>query len=335
MLPRKLIFILGSLPMLLSGCAVGDIAQDRYAAIRNFTVGEYYLDNRKYGEGIAAFKTEVHQNPADASAHYYLGRCYLAEDQARPALTSLKKAVELDPGHADYHFWLGVAYAANQRPNAERERYERTLSIDPKHVQALVYLGHNRFEAKDYRKALNCYDQALAIAPAEYQALYNRGLIYRRYKRTPEEIQAWRIFLETYPQGSHSRQAADFLNTHGVFDYRNHLIGIRTVTLEKMRFAPLTAELDESSRQMLTFLGKVFEKQTRFELHVIAYQQNNRTLAKDRAVSIKRYLTEKFPRIADPRIRISWFDAPEIITVGKKRYREGSSINFFTLKRGS
>ena len=329
---KKALLAIGCL-LLLSGCAVTDIAQDQYVAIRNYTVGEYYLDNQKYREGITTFKAEVRRNPTDARAHYYLGRCYLAEDEARPALAALKEAVRLDPGRADHHFWLGVAYAANQNPKAERNSYETALAIDPEHVQALVYLGNNRYEAKDYRKALGYYDRALTIAPDDYQALYNRGLIYRRYKRTPEELQAWRIFLATYPRGSHARQAADFLNGHGVFDYRNHLIGIRTVTLRKITFVPLTAELDKTSRQTLDFIGQVFEKQTRFELHILAYQQNNKALAKARAGSIKRYLTKNFRQIAPQRVRISWFDVPETITVGKQRHRERNSINFFTRKR--
>jgi tetratricopeptide (TPR) repeat protein len=317
----------------ICGCTVTEIAQDQFVAIKNFTKGEYYLDHHKYRQGIIVFKQEVTQNPDDPKAHYYLGRCYLAENQPREALTAIKKAVELDSGNPDYHFWLGVTYGALQNPKAERRSYEMALAIDPDHVQALVYLGHNRFEAKDDNKALTYYNRAIVLVPDEPQALYNRGLIYRHDGRTPQEIQAWRIYLEKYPQGADARQATEFLNTHGIFDYRNHLIGIRTITLGKIQFEPFTAKIEASSRETLDYLGKVFEKQIRFELHILGYQKNNKALAKARVVSIKRYLTERYRSIGSNRIKISWFDTPEKITVGKKRFSEDQSINFFTLRK--
>ena len=300
---RRLLFVILLIALMASGCAVTDIAQDQFASIKNFTLGEYYLDNRKYREGIDHFRQETAENPGDAKAFYYLGRCYLAEDKTREGLTALKSAVQLDPGHADSHFWLGVAYATSGNPKAERKSYQTALALDPDHVPALVYLGHNRFEAKDYGRALTYYNKALAEAPDEPQALFNRGLICRYYKRTPEEIQAWRIYLENYPQGAHARQAAEYLNTHGEFAYRNHQIGIRTITLERIRFEPLTAKLDKESRNTLDLLAKVFEKQTRFELHILAYQKNNKALAKARAKSIRRYLSERHRRIGLNRIK--------------------------------
>ena len=328
---RRLIF-LGLLAGILSGCAVTEIAQEQFVSMKNFTMGEYYLDNHKYRQGIIAFKRQVAETPDDSKAHFYLGRCYLAENRSREGLAELKKAVALDPGRADSHFWLGVAYAANGNPKAERQSYEVALRIDPNHVQALVYMGHNRLEAKDYRHALDFYNRALALAPNDPQALFNRGLIYRHYGRTPEEILSWRIYLENDPQGANARQAAEFLNAYGLFDYRNHLIGIRTITLGRIRFEPFTATIDKSSRNTLDFIGKVFDKQARFELHVLAYQKNNKRLAKARAQSIKRYLEEN-SRIDARRIRISWFGAPEGITIGKKRFSEDESIDFFTLKK--
>jgi tetratricopeptide (TPR) repeat protein len=335
-LMHKIHFLfLGLLIAILSGCAVTDIAQEQFVSLKNFTVGEYYIDNQKYREGIANFKKEVAENPNDPKAFYYLGRCYLAENMIEDALKALKKAVQLDPGHADSRFWLGVAYAAAGDLKAERQNYEIALRIDPDHVPALVYMGHNRFEAKDYRKALTYYERALALAPNQPQALFNRGLIYRHYDRTPEEIQAWRIYLENYPQGANSRQAAEFLNGHGIFDYRNHLIGIRTITLGKIHFEPFTATIAKSSQKTLDYLGGVFAKQTPFELHILAYQKNNKDLAKARAKSIKRYLSESNRRIGAHRIKISWFDAPEKISVGKTRYAEDEAIDFFTRKRKS
>ena len=321
------------LPLVLlvsvTGCAV---TEKTYVSVRNYTKGEYYLQNQKYRDCITTFRSEIRENAQDPKAFYYLGRCYLAEEKSRDGLAMVKKAVEMDPSDADYHFWLGVAHAANGNAKAERKSYEKALDIDPDHVQALVYLGHNRFEAKDYARALDYYNRGLAEVPDEPQALFNRGLIFRKYDRTPEEIQAWRIYLDNYPLGTHARQATEYLNSHGVFDFRNHLIGIRTITLKKIKFEPLTAKIDKASYDDLEYLGKIFEKQTAFELHILGYQKNNKALAKERVKNIKRYLTSHNRRIASNRIKISWFSAQEKIRIGKRSFIEGESINFFTLK---
>ena len=64
-MPKILFLLLGILISALSGCAVTDIAQEQFISIKNFTVGEYYIDNHKYREGIANFKKETAENPND------------------------------------------------------------------------------------------------------------------------------------------------------------------------------------------------------------------------------------------------------------------------------
>ena len=87
--------------------------ENAYVSVKNYTQGEYYLQNEQYEDCIVKFRGEVNRYPSDAKAQYYLGRCYLAMDKNRSALTHLKKAVVMDPRNPDYHFWQGVAYAAN------------------------------------------------------------------------------------------------------------------------------------------------------------------------------------------------------------------------------
>ena len=135
----------------LCGCAA---TEKTYVSVKNYTQGEFYIQNEKYEDCIVTFKAEVRKYPADANAHFYLGRCYLAVEKNQSGLTHLKKAVDLNPSYPDYHFWKGVAYAANGKTKSERKCYQDALAIKPDHVQALVYLGHNRFEAGDYRTAL-------------------------------------------------------------------------------------------------------------------------------------------------------------------------------------
>jgi tetratricopeptide (TPR) repeat protein len=304
----------------------------QYNVVKSYTKGEYYLQTRNYSQGLEAFEQEVTLTPENAWTQYYLGRFALAENQPQKALKHLKQAVLLSPDNADFHFWLGLAYSANGRPGDEHRSYRKALALDPDHVQALIYLGHNQMEKKQYPEALQTYTRALELAPYNSQSLYNRAYLLRWFKRTPEEIVAWRLYLEAYPSGALARKAVEYLNAYGIFDYRNHLIGKRTVTLQKMRFEPLSAELHKDSEPSLDFLGALMEGYPQYTLQIVVYQKNNVELAKQRAERIKEHLLRNHRRIQSSRIQVSWFKVPEKIKIGKRTYARDASVNFFTTR---
>lgn len=318
------------LPVVLSlglgGCAATEIA---YISVKNYTQGEYYLQNEQYEDCIAQFTSEVERYPSDANAQFYLGRCYLAVEKNRAALTHLKKAVTLDQGNPDYHFWQGVAYAANGNTRSELKSYEEALAINKNHVQTLVYLGHNRFEAGQYRASLGYYNRALRQEPSIPQALYNRALALRKLNRTPEEIEAWKTYLDVYSDGTFARRAAQYLNEYGRFDYRNHILGKRTVTLHQIQFAPSSARILKVSTLSLKELAGIAARNTNLVLHIVAYQKNNLKLAEMRAKSVKKFILDQERGIDGPRVKVSWFDKPETVKSGPKTHLLDSSINFF------
>jgi tetratricopeptide (TPR) repeat protein len=318
------------LPVILISGLVGCAAtENALVSVKNYAQGEFYLENESYNDCTRQFAGEIAKRRDNAKAHYYLGRCRLALDESRSALASLQKAVALDQGNPDYHFWQGVAYAANGQPQLERQSYQEALVIKPDHVQALVYLGHNRFDARRYRSALGYYNRALKQDPAIAAALYNRALALRKLQRTPEEINAWIAYLDRYPNGAFARRAATYLNLYGRFDYRNHTIGKRTLTLAQVRFKPSSAQIRKESFPALKNLARVTARSPELVLHVLAYQKNNRKLAEMRAKSVKKYLLAQESRIDGARIKVSWFDQPESAKIGKQINRLDSSINFF------
>ena len=309
----------------LGGCAATEVA---YVSVKNYTQGEFYLQNEQYDDCIATFEREVENYPYDANAQFYLGRCYLAVEKNRTALSHLKKAVTLDQGNPDYHFWQGVAYAANGKTQSELKSYEEALAIKSDHVQALVYMGHNRFEAGDYQKALGYYNRALKKDAEIPQALYNRGLALRKLGRTPEELNAWKKYLDTYSDGAFARTAADYLNRYGNFEYRNHIIGKRTLTLAQIQFEPSSANILKTSHLSLDRLAQVVAKNPQLVLHIVAYQKNNRRLAEMRAKSVKKYLMDQERHLNSGRLKVSWFDKPETVKIDRKVYRLDSAVNF-------
>lgn len=261
--------------------------------------------------------------------NYYLGRFLLAGGKAKEALSYLEKAAILEPGKADHHFWLGVACGENVLRDREAKSYARALEIDPKHVQSHIYLGHLQLRKKQYGSALDSYRKALEIWPESPAALYNRALILKALGRTPEERTAWLEYLALYPAGNLARRATDHLNVLGDFSYRNHTLGARTLTLQRIAFKPFAAELDPSSHPSLKLVGATAVNMGGGTLQVAVFQKNNTDLARARAVGIKKYLQNQFPDLRGDRIGISWFGVPEEFALAGRKLRADESVRFF------
>lgn len=320
------IFLFLIILVLLTGCA----KVEKLGTIMKFQVqGAHYLETGNYAKGEAIFRQAVKEDPGNAQANYYLGRFLLARDQGKKALPYLEKAATINPNDADHQFWLGLAYGADGRITEERQRYEKALALDPAHLQALIYLGHLQLKSEEYKAALATYEKALEIWPHSPSALYNRALIMNILGRAPEEKLAWLEYLSLYPAGGLARRAADHLNMLEDFSYRNHILGVRTITLKKINFKPFTAELDSDSYPSLKLVGAIVSNMGQGKLQVVAYQKNHEQLARQRAVSIKTYLQDTFPDLKGDRIGISWFAAPDHITIDGKTLRIEESVRFF------
>jgi len=311
---------------LAGGCAVRELGSSLKYAIQ----GDGYLDNKEYQEGLKVFAEAVRNDPANPQFLYYYGRFLLATLKAREAVPHLEKAAAGESGKSDYHFWLGVAYGETGSRDKERMSYQRALQLNAKNVQALTYLGNSFLLAGEYQESQRLFDQALELWPENPQALYNRAILCNKLKRDPEEKLAWRLYLDAHPAGTFARLAADRLNILGDYSYRNHTLGIRSLTLSDMRFAPFRGELLRSSCPSLDLVGATAANIGRGTLHIVVYQQNNRELAKQRALAIKGYLEQKFPELpAQNHLAVSWFDVPEERTVGEKKLTQAESVLFF------
>lgn len=324
-----LVFALLSSIAILSGCVVKDISR----TVEHTVKGDYYLKSEKFDQGRDSFKTEVEENPSSALANYYYGRFLLYDKDYKQALKYLKKARDLEPGNADYHFWTGIAYAGLNNPAQEEQNYRQALKINPKHLQSLVYVGHSQLEKKKYHEALTYYNRALEIWPGSPSALYNRALIMKRLGRTPEEKLAWHEYLSIYPSGAMARRATANLNYLSDFAYRNHKLGPRTITTEKIYFEPFSPKISEASIESLNLVGGVFEKMKKGKLQIVTYQKKNKALAQKRAGAIKKYLTEEFSGLSPKRIGISWFAEPQTLTIRKKKLKIDESVSFFITQK--
>ena len=81
MLNKSFLILLASI-MMTSGCMVKYLVK-----------GDYYISQKKYKNGIHAFKQELAKTPDSPEVHYYLSRFYLADNQFKQGLVHIKNAV--------------------------------------------------------------------------------------------------------------------------------------------------------------------------------------------------------------------------------------------------
>jgi tetratricopeptide (TPR) repeat protein len=305
---HRLFLISVTFLLLANGCAVQQLGSN----LQNSFKGDGYLERQEYKEGLQTFAEELRKSPDNPQNLYYYGRFLLASGQSREAQSYLARAAAAEPGKSDYYFWLGVAHGELGLRDKERVAYEKALQLDANHTQAITYLANSMLVSGQHEESLRLYQRALQLWPENPQALYNRAIILQHFQRQPEEKLAWKLYLDHHPAGSFARLAADRLNLFGDHSYRNHTLGVRTLTLANIEFAPFGAELLPASQPSLDLLGATAANMGKGTLHVIAYQQNNRALAKARSLAVKAYLQQRFPELAPAgRLAASWFEVPE------------------------
>jgi len=286
-----------------------------------------YMKSGDYRQAEMEFRNVVRERPESALARYYLARFLLAQDKAGEALPHFQRAVALEPDDADYYFWLGLTYGELGNGKEERASYETALRLDRRHPQAHLYLGHIQLRNGELGQALASYDAVLKEAPTNGAALYNRALIFDIEKKNQEAKKAWLEYLEWFPAGRHARQATEHLNTLGDFSYENHYLGKRTVTLAQITFQ--REQVNMSAYPSLRLAGAIAANLTKGNLQIVVYVDKNSTLARKRAIEIKETLQEQVPELNPNRIRISWFDVPEKVTIGQKVFVWPESVRIF------
>ena len=130
-----------------------------------------------------------------------------------------------------------------------------------------------------------------------------------------------------------ARRATIHLNSLKDFSYRNHRLGARIVTIEKIWFKPFSSALDDSSKESLRVIGAITSNSLKGNLQIVTFQKQNKRLARNKAVSIKKFLLQEFSTLRPDRIGISWFAEPQILPSGKNKLKIDESVSFFITPR--
>lgn len=245
-------------------------------------------------------------------ANFLIGRGLLAAGKADQALPFLRQAVAQEPQTPEFAYWQGVAYWAKGETEQERQSYLASIEDKPDYLPSLLNLGHNYLETGQYQLALAQYDKVLQAEPFEASALYNRGLAYQMMEDSPRAEQAFLRYLEHHRQGKWVFRALGHLHRLGNFTFRSYRIGADRIVLNA---TALLAGDEAVRRQELQHLAETLAGAGESELHLVAYHQGSRQVAKAAVNELQEQLTHILGK-KEQAIPVlgSWFDVAETFT---------------------
>jgi len=151
------------------------IAPGMYFARNN--LASLYLQNQRFGEAEAEFKSVIAENPADANAYFNLANVYLLTDRLNETKDSIEQGLKRQPQSAFGEFLMGSVLIKSGNAHEAEERFRIALNNDP----------------------------GLANA---HLALVN---LYLRENRSPEAISELSVFLKQSPDSPFAPHARELL----------------------------------------------------------------------------------------------------------------------------
>ncbi|HLL23998.1 MAG TPA: zinc-ribbon domain-containing protein [Kofleriaceae bacterium] len=91
------------------------------------------------------------------------------------------------------------------------ELYAKALEQKPNGVEALAGQGYCHIDAKQFASAFSKFRSALAISPRYEPALWGIGEAYQRQGRREQALEAYKAYLEVYPNAAKAQKQIDLL----------------------------------------------------------------------------------------------------------------------------
>jgi len=263
----------------------------------------------------------------DPTPFFTAGRGLMTAGFVAEALPLLQRAALSSPDNPEYAYWEGLCFWANGMPAKERSSYMRGVGSSPEAVPLLLNLGHNLLEKKEFNAALIQYNRTLEISPDEQTALYNKGLIYHLLQDFPNEIIAWKKYLQYHRSGKNSFRAVDRLNRLDDFTYRTYQLGNRkTILSQSALLGKLTT--DEIYHEV-EILAQRLRNDPELHVNIIFFQDNNALAARQKAIALKNNIIALLGEKEDSRVKLSWFGEKETVQTAGNIYQLPESLLLF------
>ncbi len=117
----------------------------------------------------------------------------------------------VEPGDS-YDRLLAKANAAAERNCTQAlDLYGKALEQKPNGVEALTGMGYCHIDAKQFASAFSKFRAALAVSPRYEPALWGVGEAYQQQGRKEQAIEAFKAYLEVYPNAAKATKAIERL----------------------------------------------------------------------------------------------------------------------------
>ncbi len=166
------------------------------------TLGQAYLELKRYAEAEEAFAASLRQNPNDTARLSGLGESLFYLRKFDEAVSVFEAALKIDDALAQVHSRLGNIYGSRGSIKRAERHFVRFVELSPESPNAHFNLGGLRMSQGRFSEAANLFRRAIEIDPACHQA--HRGL-WDAMRRSGVSRSVVREILES----SHDRKPDD------------------------------------------------------------------------------------------------------------------------------
>ncbi len=163
------------------------------------SLGNTYLDLKRYEEALAALEQALRLDPNEAPAYIGRGGVLLNLKRYEEALAAFDQAIRLDPNGAPAYTVKGIALGELKRYEEALAAFDQAIRFDP--TFAFVYndKGAVLLNLQRYEEALAAFDQTIRFDPNDVLAYTAKGIALRNLKRYEEALAAYEQALRLDP----------------------------------------------------------------------------------------------------------------------------------------
>jgi Tfp pilus assembly protein PilF len=162
------------------------LREDPDNPLRHDAVGDLYLEDGRFDDAIAQYRTAIALNPQSAPTHYNLGYALSARGRAAEAMVEFREALRIDPDYAQAHNNLGALLELEGRRDEALEHFRRAVAIRPDQIDARINLAQLLSATGSDREGADAFRAALTIGPEDPGAL--SGLAWIRATARDESL---------------------------------------------------------------------------------------------------------------------------------------------------
>jgi Flp pilus assembly protein TadD len=153
-----------------------------------FLRGNYYYDQGKYNEALAAYNWSLEMIPDDPVILNNRGIVYRHLERREEALADYNRSLELRPDNPDTLCNRGITYDDLGRYDEALVDYNRSLEMRPDDPVTLNNRGNTYAKLERYEEAHADFDRALKLDPDYKSPVYNLACLFSLQRKTDDAL---------------------------------------------------------------------------------------------------------------------------------------------------